>query len=819
MTRARALRLLLIGALITLIVGRWLAVTAANQLWAASLGVSADHADMARLRLSLLYWTFSASAVWYTGNLYLIFRSIHSVVVPRRLANIEIVEALPRRYLAWGFAGGALLLALAVSYGSGDWWTTRALAGAAEPTGVVDPILGLDLGEYLFRLPWRRTLHGFATLLILVTVGVSGVLYAAVGAFQVHHRRVSVNALARRHLGSLLVVASAVIMWGYRLEIREYVAGLHGVPFDTVLVDVRLPAARTLAVLSLVPLVCSLLWIRFDRIALLAFGWLALATFSVVGHYVLPPVAAGARTETALVPRDFHEARHAFNALAYGVQTVDSVHTTPAVRPGDASIAAAQHIPVWDERAARAVLEAVGTALNGGPLVAFGPGWYHPGAGPAAPLWIGVGAPVDSGDAGAPVLAMRADSTGADGLPLLLQRAGETLAPGTPTPLVLPPRWFAPGARGFRLVEAAEEGDAVIGVVPGAWFRRVALAWELQSRRMLSRQASGTRVVWHRDVRERLEAYAPFAHFGQVLPVLDDGRLQWLAYGYVAADGFPMARTVVWRERAVRYLHAGFLGVVDATSGRTRVYLLPEPDPVSAAWGRLAPGIVTPFEAVPASMVDRLPYPPELFDVQRVLWSSPEPTGGRLFRFRAPPAALPAASPFWWVRPDRTRAGAVIERWVNLPPGDAGVRPGLNGTVRNGVLRLERWALEIPASTGAGIRSEDLRTGPHRSVAGPSGTLMLQSFYLPAEEGILPLRLAGIELFTDGIRREGPTLDAALAGVATRERPEPPGQDWHEARRWFRRLDDARQSGDWKAFGEAWAALRALLGTGRDSSS
>jgi hypothetical protein len=37
------------------------------------------------------------------------------------------------------------------------------------------------------------------------------------------------------------------------------------------------------------------------------------------------------------------------------------------------------------------------------------------------------------------------------------------------------------------------------------------------------------------------------------------------------------------------------------------------------------------------------------------------------------------------------------------------------------------------------------------------------------------------------------------------------GADWASAKRWFDRLEQARQRGDWTAFGRAYDALRRLL--------
>src|SRR4030067_811581 len=66
------------------------------------------------------------------------------------------------------------------------------------------------------------------------------------------------------------------------------------------------------------------------------------------------------------------------------------------------------------------------------------------------------------------------------------------------------------------------------------------------------------------------------------------------AGGYASSQAFPLSVLTDWRGDGVRYLRTSLLGVVDAHSGETQVYLVDDPDPLSAAWAGLAPDIVRP---------------------------------------------------------------------------------------------------------------------------------------------------------------------------------------------------------------------------------
>src|SRR4051812_37584254 len=143
---SRWVRLSLAIALVVLLAGRWIADHTANRLWADSLGIGAAHADIDAVRLMLLALAFTSAALWCVGNVYLFYRSIGSVHVPRRVGNIEFLEAVPRRYLLTGAIAVGLLLAIVVSHRAGDWWTSQALLDEGSSIGTRDPILNRDLG-------------------------------------------------------------------------------------------------------------------------------------------------------------------------------------------------------------------------------------------------------------------------------------------------------------------------------------------------------------------------------------------------------------------------------------------------------------------------------------------------------------------------------------------------------------------------------------------------------------------------------------------------------------------------------------------------
>ena len=831
--------------LVALLLGRWQAVGAADRLWADALAVGDSHGRIARTQTLLFVAAFAVASVWCLGNLWLVYRSIGSVTVPRRLGNIEIVEAVPRQYLLVGFTILGVGLASALSAQSGEWWYTWTIASGGAAVGLSDPIFQRDASFYLFSLPWTRTLHNYATFLAVIMLGVVLVLYTAVGAVRTVKRRIEVNDKARRHLGALFAAFALALVWGYRLEPAEYLAGIHNVPYDSVLVDVRLPTARLLSAVGLFTCAASLLWIRFARTSLIWFGWGSLAVLSFVGHNLVPAVAAGVRTDAALRSNLLEDARRDFTDYAYGLHQVERKSwPSPRAAP-ETSLVNAPELAgpiLWDEFAVNRLLN---RAAREAPYLRFASsslGSYRADDGRVVPVVVSV-REVDLSIAQAVdpafswerihmhpygeiqgVVAVRADMVSPDGGPFYI---ADLRHPDSVTPVVTDlalndaPLLFGPTTGQFVVVA----GGSVAGVRVGGFLRRFALAWKLQSWKLLTSPAldDSSVVLWRRSVRDRLEALAPFASFGRPHPIVVDGRLSWTAFGYVASPSFPLSARSEWMGGSVGYLRAGFVGVVDALTGETSVFLLPDPDALSRAWAELLPDVVSSWSDMKRDVRRHLVYPEALFHTQlRLLRDVEEPRRPGFFGRFQPADDERVGNTFWWLSHASQDEGSL--RRFSAIEADEPAR--LSGLVEGRVtaagpvlteMRFRRpWELPSPEQISGRFVAErgvDVGiAGPLKSVPVGDGMLSVQSTYsTPTDEDSVPA-LISVAVEWAGAVGEAPTMNAALAEALVSDRSaEIVSTDWAAARRWFERLDAARASGDWIAFGRAYEQLRTLL--------
>src|SRR5207247_129514 len=149
-----------------------------------------------------------------------------------------------------------------------------------------------------------------------------------------------------------------------------------------------------------------------------------------------------------------------------------------------------------------------------------------------------------------------------------------TALPSESTPLL-----FGPGIPGPLVTADSAPAVTPIGSgavrLTGAW-RRFAIAWTIQSWGLVRGESNGKVLLWRRDVTERLQRLAPFARFGAATPVLRNGALWWVSWGYVSHDAFPLVRPLPWREEQPRFLRAGIVGAVRVATGETHLWLAPD---------------------------------------------------------------------------------------------------------------------------------------------------------------------------------------------------------------------------------------------------
>jgi uncharacterized membrane protein (UPF0182 family) len=188
----------------------WYGAMSATPLWSARAG-----------DILLIYGIGSVVAVFVAFvNLSALGRSIGTLTLPRRLANVEFGEAVPRKYLDRFAFLLSIGIAAAVTPALPSW-TSLALARLGVRFRESDPYFQHDLAFYTTWLPFEKAVYSWAMLLIVgVSIVVVG-LYSLTPGLRWERAAIRMSVRVRRHLSVLAALLLLITMWSYRLESYE----------------------------------------------------------------------------------------------------------------------------------------------------------------------------------------------------------------------------------------------------------------------------------------------------------------------------------------------------------------------------------------------------------------------------------------------------------------------------------------------------------------------------------------------------------------------------------------------------------------------
>lgn len=805
--------LLVVAAALTLLVGRWASMVYANWQWYDAMGALPVY------RSQLLHetaWRGGAGLVAFAFaflNLYALRRSIISLVLPRRLGNIEIGEAIPGpMLLAVVFIASAVIAGL-LSTPAGDW-TTFAFARIAGPFREMDPYLDRDISYVVAWLPFELELRDWATVVVVVMSAIIVTLYALTPSLRLRRGGLYVSAYCRRHLATLAAIGLLLLAWNARLDgVSMTSLGTDtGHPFGPYEYRAGIALMSWISILTGVAafLVFWAGWHGYARVASLAgitacLGgpMLAVAVPSLGRRSVTP-------AEQREQDRPFAATRRLFTRRAFGVDAIAFAGTSP--RPSSpASIA--NGLPSWDPAAM--------LMLRGAPGASAGRLRADLAWSTVPSLQAIVVMAPHAGEStrwtGERIEPATTDERG---------RLQSALPPPPPAPATL--AWddllVSKGATGFSVF-----ADTT-GHIPAPRFesfvQRLAHAWNLRSPRLLANPQPTVRprIAFRRDVRERISALVPFLTVGPTIaPFVRGDTLYWCAELFSTATAYPLSERLMFSGAPRAYVHHAGTALVNAETGRVLLVRAPDADAIARTWMRRFPRLFAPPSEFPDELLALRQPAVDWIAVQATALArtgigpsldSPHSSVGvdnaDADLTDAPAtfyAARASGGPLSWSIPLVGTSGTVSGVLI----GNGG---GYERTEWQPATRTDKWSevldrLQRTAdSAGFGRQRRNARRGRVMVIPISGGLFYSQAHYeWPGETAPA---LVGVTTEFNGVPASGLTVGEAIGGPSRRPIS---GQAALHARvaALHRRMNDALRRGDWAAFGAAFEAMGRLI--------
>ena len=172
------------------------------------------------------------------------------------------------------------------------------------------------------------------------------------------------------------------------------------------------------------------------------------------------------------------------------------------------------------------------------------------------------------------------------------------------------------------------------GPLVGNIFTKIAYSLKFQSEQILLSDAinSESQILYNRSPAERIAEVAPYLTVDtEIYPAIVDGRIKWIVDGYTTTTQYPYSNLESFNlsildsssetfnrdTSTVNYIRNSVKATVDAYDGSVDLYQWDEEDSLLKAWMKLYPDTVQPKSAMSGDLMAHVRYPSDLFKTQR----------------------------------------------------------------------------------------------------------------------------------------------------------------------------------------------------------
>ena len=589
------------------------------------------------------------------ANLVVVFRSLR----PRQFTiatatGSQLIFMDPRRYRPHVMLA-AIVLALLMGLFAGSRWETWLYFLYGTPFGKTDPILGRDIGFYVFTLPLLEMVYGtlLGTLALATIVTVAAYVFAGEGGLD-PIRGPYASKSAVRHLATLVTALLLALAFGAWLQIPQLLTTPSGVVAGASYADVhaRMPALRVLIVAALIGAAVTIwqgmiggrlrsLGIAGGLYLLVSLGGSGYA--AIIQRFIVAPNEQV--RETPFIVHNIKATREAF-ALDQVEERAMSGEARLTRADLERNAATIENVPLWNDRPLLdtfSQLQEIRTyydfvavdndryVINGKYRQIMLSARELNSASLPSRTWINEHLTFTHGYG---LTLGPVNEVTAEGLPVLFIR-DLPLVSTVDLKVTQPAIYYGELPNDHVLVNTRTEEfdyprgeDNVFasyqgrgGVPLSNVFRRLMFAIRFRSTDTFfsPNLTAESRVMMNRRIGERVRRIAPFLTYDpDPYLTISDGRLVWMQDVYLTSSRYPYSTST----QGVNYIRNAVKVTIDAYHGTTMFHLLDPSDPIAKTIARMFPGLLQPIETMPEDLRARLRYPHGIFSLQASMFAT-----------------------------------------------------------------------------------------------------------------------------------------------------------------------------------------------------
>ena len=783
-----------------------------------------------------------------------------------------------------------MLISVVLALFAGNWgamqWEELLLFTNKQAVGMVDPVIGKDIGFYLFSLPFMEMLKGFAVFVLVATMLMAAAAYYVRGGITLTERGVAVDEKVRRHLAVLIAIFACVVAAGFYLDgFRLLLSGngaFHGAGY--VDVNSRLLTYRILTFLT--PLAGAILavgiWKGAWRPALLPPVIVVAVYF--IGIRVYPGVLQKfkvAPNELAL-ETPYIENNLKFTRLGYDLDKIETVPFDVDTQLSAADIAnndaTIKNVRLWDHAPllkTYSQLQQIRTyykffdvdndryMVNGQyTQVMLSPRELSYADLPSK-NWINERLIFTHGNG---ITFGPVSRISKEGLPEFFVKDIPAVSLAD-IKVIRPEIYYGELSNDYVIVKTkvpefsypTATGNINTtytgkgGVPVDSLLKKAVFAAKFKTEKILlsSDITAESRVLYNRNINERVRAIAPFLHFeGDPYMVVDEkGTLKWIIDAYTHSTRLPYSKPL---KGGINYMRNSVKAVVDAYDGSLDFYISDPDDVLVRVYARMFPGLFKPMTAMPEDLRKHVRYPHQFLQIQAAMFATYHMTDPKVFYNKENLWEIPVLGdkpmePYYTIM---KLPGEKIEEYILLLPFTPSKRDNLAawltarcdepnyGKIRAYTFPRDRL-IYGPKQIDARInqnsfisqqltlwsqRGSEVIRGSMLVIPIEKSLLYVQPLFLAADKAGLPELKRVIVAFGDEVVMEenlelalqrifgGKKVGAAAAAsVVTTDSKASPAGLAKEAMSIYEKAANLQRQGDWAGYGEELRKLEQVL--------
>jgi uncharacterized membrane protein (UPF0182 family) len=659
-------------ACVTLLLG-----TVQKWLWMRQLGYSGVFWTLFSVKWVMFLVAFGVAGLFLWINLRAAVKTVDGIAEePATTAGSSRGEALKKlqldlspTVLLWAMGVVSVIIALFFAFGASAQWDTYLRFRYGGSFGIADPLFGVDLGFYFFRLPFYELLQGSLTVLTIAALGILSFLTV------LDLRRTKLGTISKigentaRHIVMLLAILAVSLGWGFVLDHYELVYSTLGVVHGAGYAAAHVTRISLWIMVAASAIAFCLLIRSLFRLHLksLAIGIGAYVLLYVVAVVAVPRLFESFVVQPSELSLELPYLTHyiAFTRSAYNLDSIQETaypsltDLTPAVLARNQDTI--QNIRLWDTRpllqtyqqtqAIRLYYDFYNVDTDRYHL----PDGYHqvmlstrelaPKLPAQAQTWVNKNLEFTHGDG----LVMNfVSKTVGGGFPqYLIKNIPPESEPGLN--ISQPAIYYGEVAPGYKIVATGikefdyPKGNNNVytsyqgtgGIPLDSLSKRLLFTWTQQDINILltSYLKPQSKIQIWRGVQERVSQVAPFLLLDKdPYAVLSDGRLYWIQDAYTTSDRYPYSSPETDGTAAgMNYIRNSVKVIVDMYNGSVSFYIMDPKDPVLNVYRRAFPGVFKNLSELSSGLKSHLRYPQDLFAIQASQYSTFHMTDPQVF--------------------------------------------------------------------------------------------------------------------------------------------------------------------------------------------